>query len=149
MWRSCFRGRHKFFFWLLLQDRLNTGDLLQRKNMDLQDYNCVLCTQGKLETLEHLFFECAFSKWCWRLVGVSWNTALSPQDMLIRSRHQFNSTIFREVIMVARWIIWCHQNAVIFDGALVSFRRWKEAFRDEFGLLLHRAKPSTKSLLQS
>jgi hypothetical protein len=44
MWKTCARGRHKFFFWLLLNDRLNTRNLLKRQNMDLQDYNCVLCS---------------------------------------------------------------------------------------------------------
>jgi hypothetical protein len=37
MWKSCARSKHKFFFWLLLHDRLNTRQILKRKNMDLQD----------------------------------------------------------------------------------------------------------------
>jgi hypothetical protein len=130
MWKSCVLRGHKFFFWILLNDRLNTRNLLKRKNMDLQDYNCILCTRKVEEDLMHLFFECPFSKWCWRLVIVHWNTSLPPQDMLIRSRRQFNSI------------------AVIFDGASISLRRWKEAFKDEFSLILHRAKSSKKALLQ-
>jgi hypothetical protein len=31
MWKSCVKGKHKFFFWLLLMDRLNTRELLKRK----------------------------------------------------------------------------------------------------------------------
>jgi hypothetical protein len=27
-------GKHKFFCWMLLRDRLNTGELLKRKNME-------------------------------------------------------------------------------------------------------------------
>jgi hypothetical protein len=46
MWKFCVRGKHKFFFWLLLGDKLNTIELLRRKNMDLQEYNCVLCTNN-------------------------------------------------------------------------------------------------------
>jgi hypothetical protein len=34
-------GKHKFFFWLLLRDRLNTKNLLRRKTNILEDYNCV------------------------------------------------------------------------------------------------------------
>ena len=30
-WKSCCLSRHKFFFWLLLLDRLNTKDLMARK----------------------------------------------------------------------------------------------------------------------
>jgi hypothetical protein len=73
--------------------------------MDLQDYNCVLCSRHVEGDLMHLFFECPFSKWCWRPINIHWNTSLSPQDMLINSKHCFNSTIFREVIMVAGWMI--------------------------------------------
>jgi hypothetical protein len=45
-------GKHKFkiFFWLLLRDRLNSRNLLRRKNMELEDYSCVLCNTGHEET---------------------------------------------------------------------------------------------------
>jgi GH15 family glucan-1,4-alpha-glucosidase len=62
MWKSCSRGKHKFFFWLLLQDHLNTRELLKRKNMDLTNYNCVLCNCNSEKSLFHLFFDCPFSK---------------------------------------------------------------------------------------
>jgi hypothetical protein len=41
-----------------------------------EDYNCVLCTTQDEETLLHLFFQCSFSKWCWRFLDIEWNTAL-------------------------------------------------------------------------
>jgi hypothetical protein len=129
MWKSCVRGKQKFFFWLLLKDRLSTRNLLRRKHMSLPDYNCVLCTINVEETLQHLFFECSFNKWCWRFVNVYWNTQLTPQNMIIQSHSQFNSRIFREVIMVAGWSIWCYGNVVIFDGAPVSLGRWKDDLR--------------------
>jgi hypothetical protein len=143
MWKSCVLGKHKFFFWLLLRDRLNTRELLRRKNLDLRDYNCVLCNTHSKESLLHLFFDCRFSRWCWRFVNVQWNTSLDPQDMLIRGRRQFNSPIFREVIMITGWTIWCYRNAIIFDGVSVSLGRWRIAFRDEF------SKPSIKTLLKN
>jgi hypothetical protein len=51
--------------------------------------------------------------------------------------------------MVAGWTIWCHSNAIIFDGASLSLGRWKEAFKDEYSLIIHRVKPSTMSLLNN
>jgi hypothetical protein len=68
MWKPCVMGKHKFFFWLLLKDRLNTRGLLKRKNMDLPDYNCVLFNDNMEEDLMHLFFECSFNKWCWKFM---------------------------------------------------------------------------------
>jgi hypothetical protein len=56
MWKSCVMGKHTFFFWLLLRDRLNTREILRRKNMELEDYTCVLCRQNAEESLLHLFF---------------------------------------------------------------------------------------------
>ena len=49
-------GKHKFFFWLLLRDRLNTRNLLRRKNRQLKHYNCVLCNCSYEKTIMHLFF---------------------------------------------------------------------------------------------
>ena len=50
MWASSNLGKHKFFFWLLLMDRINTRNLLRRKNMELENYNCVLCNSDCEET---------------------------------------------------------------------------------------------------
>jgi hypothetical protein len=147
MWKSCPRGKQKFFFWLLLKDRLNTRNFLRRKNMELPSYNCVLCSSNVEETLQHLFFECSFSKWCWRFVNVHWNTNLTPHNMIINSRRQFNSKIFIEIIMIVGWSIWCHRNAIIFDGASLSLGRWRQGFKAELSLTIHQAKPSTKELL--
>jgi hypothetical protein len=40
--------------------------------------------------------------------------------------------------MITGWTIWCHKNATIFDGALVSLGHWRVAFKDKFSLILHR-----------
>jgi hypothetical protein len=36
LWKTCCQSKHKVFFWLLLQDRLNTRQLLQRKGFFCQ-----------------------------------------------------------------------------------------------------------------
>jgi hypothetical protein len=60
LWSSENFGKHKFFFWLLLKDYLNTRNLLRRKNKVLEDYNCAIGNSGTEETCMHLFFECSF-----------------------------------------------------------------------------------------
>jgi hypothetical protein len=55
------RLKENSFFWLVLQERLNTRALLKRKNMPLPDYSCVLCACGIEEELSHLLFHCPFS----------------------------------------------------------------------------------------
>jgi len=51
IWKSSCQPKPKVFFWLLLKDRLNTRELLKRKNMALEDYNCVLYHHAPVESL--------------------------------------------------------------------------------------------------
>jgi hypothetical protein len=75
MWTAGNLGKHKFFFWLLLMDRLNTRNILRRKNQHLDDFNCVLCNMGSEETCFHLFFSCPFSTSCWSSLNITWDTS--------------------------------------------------------------------------
>ena len=61
LWACSCQSKHKVFFWLLLKDRISTRELLRRKNMALQDFNCVLCNAAVEESLSHLFLECPFA----------------------------------------------------------------------------------------
>jgi len=54
LWNSFSQNKRKIFFWLLLNDRLNTRSLLCRKNMHLPSYCCVLCHLNVEEDLTHL-----------------------------------------------------------------------------------------------
>jgi hypothetical protein len=69
IWNSSCQSKHKFFFWLLLHDRLNTRNLLKRKKMILPSYDCVQinCHQQE-EDITHLFWKCNFSQNCWNYI---------------------------------------------------------------------------------
>jgi hypothetical protein len=56
LWKSRCQGKHRVFFWLLLNDRLNTKNLLRRKRFNVLSVACVLCNLDSEETLKHLFF---------------------------------------------------------------------------------------------
>lgn len=105
MWKSCVLGKHKFFFWLLLHHRLNTRNLLRRKNRFLDNHTCVLCQQNVKETPQHLFFTCPFSVRCWQELGIAWDTSLPLMEMITHSRNLFGLSIFREVVIIAGWCI--------------------------------------------
>jgi len=54
--------RLKFFAWLILMDRFNTRDMLQRRNFNVQpNIHCVMCNDQAGEDLAHLFFDCPFA----------------------------------------------------------------------------------------
>lgn len=69
LWKSGNLGKHRSFFWLLLNDRLNTRNILRRKKRHLPSYNCVFCNP-KEKTCFHLFFECPFSTDCWNSINL-------------------------------------------------------------------------------
>jgi hypothetical protein len=59
LWNSSCIMKTKTFAWLLLSDRLNTQDLLQRRHWTItSDTHCVLCPLRCHEDRIHLFFEC-------------------------------------------------------------------------------------------
>jgi hypothetical protein len=54
--------RIKVFGWLVLRDRINTHDMLQRCHWKvMEDTHCKLCSSRCYEDRIHLFFECIFS----------------------------------------------------------------------------------------
>jgi hypothetical protein len=62
LWKSCCMMRHKMFAWLVLSDRVNTRDLLQRRHWHVtDDTHYELCPGHLYEDRAHLFFECQFS----------------------------------------------------------------------------------------
>uniref|UniRef100_A0A452ZH53 Reverse transcriptase zinc-binding domain-containing protein n=1 Tax=Aegilops tauschii subsp. strangulata TaxID=200361 RepID=A0A452ZH53_AEGTS len=73
LWKACTQLKHKFFFWLLINNMLNTTELLRRKNFFIQDYRCVMCDEYVLETRDRLFFHCDFAQICWKYVCPKWS----------------------------------------------------------------------------
>lgn len=61
LWKYASKLGHKIFFWLLLHDRINTSNLLKRKSMHLDCYDCVFCNKKSEEITIDLFYDCRFS----------------------------------------------------------------------------------------
>lgn len=56
IWETKCTMKHRVFAWLMLVDRLNTRDMLQRRNYNIgSDFTCMTCTVGARETRNHLF----------------------------------------------------------------------------------------------
>jgi hypothetical protein len=84
IWKAQAPPKCKFFVWLLLQDRLWTAARLQVRGWK-NNYFCALCVRN-LETAQHLFFECPFSRAVWQLVA-SWSSCASLQPSFWRLVH--------------------------------------------------------------
>jgi hypothetical protein len=90
IWKSTCLPKHKFFFWLLIQDRLNTKVKMVNKIFFLENQNCVLCDEESSENILHLFFQCDFSQKIWWKIGEEWNTELNVIEMIVdRSLNRF------------------------------------------------------------
>jgi hypothetical protein len=73
IWSSKALPKLKVFLWLLMHDRLNTRDIMIRKNWNVDTGPaCVLCNTAHIETRNHLFFECEFAINCWNTVNIQW-----------------------------------------------------------------------------
>lgn len=73
LWKSKCTMKLKVFGWLLLNDRLNTRNMLKRRHYNIrEDHNCLLCGLNIEETVQHMIFTWSFSRQCWTVLGIDW-----------------------------------------------------------------------------
>jgi hypothetical protein len=140
LWKSKCQNKRKFFFWLVLQDRLSTRNLLYRRNMALQDYSCVHCVSTIEETLLHLFVECPFAQACWNTLHLLLPTQNDFFQVLVSLKAQIRLPFFMEIVITMCWSIWTVQNDLIFRNMLASVQRCRSIFKQEFALVMLRAQ---------
>ena len=105
LWKSNCQPKHNIFFWLLIKDRLSTRNILKRRNMHLDSYNCVLCNLLTEETLSHLFINCSMSTMCWNIIGMDIPLNGSFPEMVSQLKTQLNSPLLHG----------CHYSNVLDD----------------------------------
>ena len=140
IWKSSCQSKHKAFSWLMLKDGLSTRELLRRRNMELQDYNCVLCNGLIEESLCHLFIHCPFATSCWNWLQVQTYQQMDFLRNIELFKRQLQVPFFTEIIIIMCWTIWKTKNGLIFNQIQPSIQASKREFKDEFTLLLLRAK---------
>ncbi|XP_019240695.1 PREDICTED: uncharacterized protein LOC109220693 [Nicotiana attenuata] len=62
VWNRMNNPKHSFICWLAMRRKLLTKDRTLRMGIT-EDSECMLC-DGQAESIDHLFFECTFSKMC-------------------------------------------------------------------------------------
>jgi hypothetical protein len=146
IWKSRCSNKLRTFSWLLHMDRLNTRNLLKRRNFNTEgsNYNCVLCNDNMEEKAFHLFFSCTFSRSCWQKIGIEWRENLHFFQMIKRTQQDFQHWFFMEVFIIAAWHIWKQRNNLIFEGRRPTIRDWTSKFIDEARLQAHRIKDGKK-----
>jgi len=140
LWESSCQAKHKVFFWLVMKNRISTRELLKRKGMMLPDYSCVLCGNSAEESLSHLLLHCPFAEQCWGIINIQINFNLDPFQQIVSFRDQLAVPFFMEIITLMAWTIWKARNDLIFRAVNPTIQLASINFKDEWRLLLLRAK---------
>lgn len=148
IWKCSCTLKIKMFGWLLLMDRLNTRDMLQRRHWHVDDDTCVLCPSNIHEDIVHLFFSCTFSQRVWNYLQVDWspNQNMTTYQMAVAARQDFGKPFFTEVVFTAAWNIWILRNGKVFRNEQPLFRTWRHNFIHDMTLLVHRIKYKYKDM---
>jgi hypothetical protein len=149
IWKTCNIPRQKFFSWLLLQGRLNTKDMMSRKNFYVEFNDCILCNDCPQETIMHMFFECNFSQGFWWAIGIEWNVDMDIHQMIADAKIRYSMSFIMDIIITGCWSLWDQRNNAIFNGVDPNLQRCIIKFRNYFCLNMHRAKPSLREGMQS
>ena len=125
IWKSKCIPMLKFFAWLILLDRLNTKDMIRRRNFHVQpNAHCVMCTTSVEEDVNHLFFCCPFATSCCHKLGIQWTAANNIHDKILGTSRRSNILFFMEIFLIASWEIWNLRNSIIFYNGGPTIRLW-------------------------
>ena len=144
IWASPCQPKHKVFFWLLLKDRLSTRNILRRKHMAIDSYNCVLCSHSIEETSEHLFLSCYFAKQC-SLLGIDTSDNSRFPEIASSFKVKLQSKFFMVAVILMCWSIWTVRNDFIFNGVQPSVQNCRRKFFSELRLVQQRVKQSLQT----
>lgn len=97
--------KHKSFFWLLLQNRLNTRGTMRRRNVFFESYTCDMYIVQKEETLRHLFIQCNFARNCWNSIGINIPRHLTLKQLIRWLRRKLQVPFHMDAIILMSWSI--------------------------------------------
>ena len=86
VWANSCTMKIKFFAWMMIMDRLNAKDMIERRHWHIDDgISCVLCHLQVREERDHLFFNYFLVSVCEtisRLIGLKVTVCLKLPSML-------------------------------------------------------------------
>jgi hypothetical protein len=117
IWQIKIPTRIKIFLWYLKRGVILTKDNLARRNWN-GDTRCSFCHSP--ETIHHLFFECLYAKFLWRVVYLMFRISplLSIDDLFV-NWSKIADNLYSSLLLTAAsalcWIIWITRNKIVFD----------------------------------
>ncbi|XP_074283392.1 uncharacterized protein LOC141607942 [Silene latifolia] len=115
--------KHNFFIWLVAQNHLLTYDRLLRMNI-AHCNRCLLCDDGE-ENIDHLFFQCSFSKQCVRLLEDWLQVCLPMHGVIDWWVHLMERSLMMKQVVAAAlahmmYLIWHARNRCRLEYVLPS-----------------------------
>jgi exonuclease III len=123
VWGAKLPLKIRIFLWMLWHDRVLTGEQM-RIRKSTKSEKCKYC--GKLETRNHLFFNCNISKmiWVWVRVSMRWTerptSMQSFEDKLGAGLGQNNKFALLFILASVGWSLWKTRNDWIFNHHLIK-----------------------------
>ncbi|XP_022003120.1 uncharacterized protein LOC110900540 [Helianthus annuus] len=120
---------HAFISWLILKRKLWTQDRILHWNHtvtgSMNQMCCPLCFAG-IETIDHLFFECKYSKMVWYKVcerGDMSRVSEKWDDIMqwlvpIATRRSIEAVTNKLLVAASAYFIWMERNAIFFNNQL-------------------------------
>ncbi|KAJ1273467.1 hypothetical protein BS78_06G283100, partial [Paspalum vaginatum] len=110
--------------------------------MNLPSFECVMCDQGEIESLVHLFLLCPFARECWVLLVLSIPLNCSLREALESFEASPHVPFFMELIILMAWSVWIARNSFVFRGIASTHNSCLATFIEMLSLSHLRAKSS-------
>lgn len=108
--------------------------------MQLESYDCVLCSQNLVESSVHLFLTCPFAKDCWNSIGITFQGNISIAEAVLQIKSQSDNRFFMISAILMSWAIWIVRNDFIFKNFHPDVDRAREIYMKEIQLISLRAR---------
>lgn len=142
VWRAHAEPKHKFFTWLLVQEKIWTADRMQQRHWPC-DPLCQLCRQHP-ETATHLCLQCPFAQHVWEHVQ-AWTSShvKKPSDTMsmeewwtqeVQLPTKEERRTWAAINMYTVWNLWKERNRRIFEGKEADPVTVFQFIREEMGL---------------
>jgi hypothetical protein len=127
-WKVRAPREHKFFIWLVLQDRCWTNERRHRRGIS-DDDKCTFCDQAS-ETIDHLLVACVFSREIWfkALRRFGWQTLAPAQEASFvpwwlhtgKTVPKARRAAFDCIVVLVARRLWLQRNEKVFRSATPS-----------------------------
>jgi hypothetical protein len=122
VWKLKISLKIKIFSWYLRRGVILTKDNLAKRNLN-GNRKCVFCSDD--ESIQHLFFDCHYAKFIWRVVSFTFglkeltNTEEIYNSWLINVNARWRSLILVGDTAIC-WALWLCRNDLVFDKSLIQ-----------------------------